>query len=93
MPRCLLQIQSIVTAKDSWGRTAVAHAVLSGRPQVFDAIFEALRAEIRDDEVRSSSGRVSRRSLEPLGRIVREFVQSLDLFCLALGTADEGGQH
>lgn len=41
-----------MTAKDSWGRTAVAHAVLSGRPQVFDAVLSALREEIRDDEVR-----------------------------------------
>lgn len=41
-----------MAAKDSWGRTAVAHAVLSGRPQVFDAVINALREEIRDDEVR-----------------------------------------
>ncbi|CAM9229219.1 unnamed protein product [Sphacelaria rigidula] len=40
-----------MAAKDSWGRTAVAHAVLSGRPQVFDAVINALREEIRDDEV------------------------------------------
>lgn len=39
--------------KDSWGRTVVEHAVLSGRPSVFRAMFEALRNEIRDDEVRT----------------------------------------
>lgn len=41
-----------MAAEDSWGRTAVAHAVLSGRPQVFDTVLHALREEIRDDEVR-----------------------------------------
>lgn len=44
-----------MVARDSWGRTAVDHAVLSGRPQVFDAVFDALREEIRDDEVGSCS--------------------------------------
>lgn len=45
------QIEEHMTSKDSWGRTVVAHAVLSGRPQVFDAVFDALRQEIRDAEV------------------------------------------
>lgn len=44
-----------MTAKDSWGRTVVAHAVLSGRPQVFDAVFSALREEVRDEEVNRAS--------------------------------------
>lgn len=47
----IVQVRDHMTAKDSWGRTAVAHAVLSGRPQVFDTVLHALREEIRDDEV------------------------------------------
>lgn len=45
------QLHSFLKAKDSWGRTVVAHAVLSGRSQVFDAVFEALKEEVRDSEV------------------------------------------
>lgn len=46
-----LQVESILKAKDSWGRTVVAHAVLSERSQVFDVIFDTLREQIRDVEV------------------------------------------
>lgn len=46
-----LQVESILKAKDSWGRTVLAHAVLSGRSQVFDVIFDTLREQIRDVEV------------------------------------------
>lgn len=38
-------------AKDSWGRTILTHAVLSGRVEVFDAAFYALREEVLDYEV------------------------------------------
>lgn len=54
------QVRDHMIAKDSWGRTAVAHAVLSRRPQVFDAVLHALREEIRDDEVRSKATIVSK---------------------------------
>ena len=37
--------------KDSWGRTILTHAVLSGRGQVFDAAFNAMREHILDSEV------------------------------------------
>lgn len=47
------QIREQLRKKDSWGRTILTHAVLSGRLQVFDAAFNAMREHILDSEVRA----------------------------------------
>lgn len=51
MRHCFLQVHEQLKAKDSWGRTILTHAVLSGCVEVFDAAFFALREEILDYEV------------------------------------------
>lgn len=53
-PRALssyVQVREQLKATDSWGRSIFGHAVLTGRPKVFDAVFFAAREHILDDEV------------------------------------------
>lgn len=38
--------------KDSWGRTVLTHAVISGHTKVFETAFYAMRGQIYDYEVR-----------------------------------------
>ena len=45
------QIRGQLRLKDSWGRSLLTHAVLSGHVQVFDAAFNAMRENILDPEV------------------------------------------
>lgn len=49
------QIREQLRKKDYWGRTVLTHAVLSGRVQVFDAAFNAMREHILDSEVRTQT--------------------------------------
>ena len=37
--------------RDSWNRSIFEHAVVSGRHVVFDAVFDAIRMDVYDEEV------------------------------------------
>eukprot|EP00752_Nemacystus_decipiens_P009952 g8875.t1 len=36
--------------RDAWGRSAIEHALNSGRPQVVEVVFEAIRRDVYDEE-------------------------------------------
>lgn len=39
--------------RDSWNRSIFEHAIVSGRHVVFDAVFDAIRIDVYDEEVRA----------------------------------------
>lgn len=45
----------MLIAKDSWGKTLISHAILSGSPCVFDVAFAAVRDDILDEVVSLNS--------------------------------------
>ena len=38
-------------ARDGWHRSIIEHAIMSGRTQIFEAVFDALRRDIHDEKV------------------------------------------
>lgn len=56
-PRSRRQVREQLQAKDSWGRTVLTYAVLSGYTEVFEVAFHAIRGQILDYEVRGGPGR------------------------------------
>lgn len=49
--RC--KVRDELKATDSWGRSIIAHAILSGSKQIFEAAFHSIRQLVLAEEVRS----------------------------------------
>lgn len=49
------QYRELLQMRDSWDRTIFEHAIVSGRQVVFDAVFDAIRMDVYDEEVRAVS--------------------------------------
>ena len=39
--------------RDCWDRSIIEHSIVSGRHAIFDAVFEIIRQDVYDEEVRS----------------------------------------
>lgn len=46
-----LQYRKLLEARDGWHRSIIEHAILSGRRQTFETVFEAMRRDILDEKV------------------------------------------
>lgn len=47
-----MQYRRQLLARDAWERSTLEHALTCGRSQVFEVVYEAIRDDIYDDEVR-----------------------------------------
>lgn len=43
----------LLQIRDCWDRSIIEHAIVSGRHAIFDAVFEIIRRDVYDEEVRT----------------------------------------
>ena len=48
---CGAQYRKLLQARDGWHRSIIEHAIMSGRTQIFEAVFDALRKDVHDEKV------------------------------------------
>ncbi|CAM9237710.1 unnamed protein product [Ectocarpus fasciculatus] len=85
------EYRKLLVARDGWHRSIIEHAIMSGRTQIFEAVFDALRRDIHDEKidllldpgVESSHAQTSlRRAINsqegtPMAQLVREKTTTL----------------
>eukprot|EP00903_Cladosiphon_okamuranus_P016953 g15628.t1 len=45
------EYRKLLQARDGWHRSIIEHAIMSGRTQIFEAVFDALRKDIHDEKI------------------------------------------
>lgn len=52
-PKSLVRTQyrKLLEARDGWFRSIIEHAIMSGRTQIFEAVFNAFRRDVHDEKV------------------------------------------
>ncbi|CAM9199768.1 unnamed protein product, partial [Hapterophycus canaliculatus] len=45
------QYRKLLQARDGWHRSIIEHAIMTGRTQIFEAVFDALRKDIFDEKL------------------------------------------
>ncbi|CAN0119966.1 unnamed protein product [Ectocarpus sp. 6 AP-2014] len=45
------EYRKLLEARDGWHRSIIEHAIMSGRPQIFEAVFNAFRRDVHDEKI------------------------------------------